>query len=125
MRLFTIVVLFSLGLLSTHAQSLDERAIQACACKGMEQEVDTKAGTRVDCVSEFYAIEVEASQDWAEALGQSLHYAQETGKHAKVLFFCEKDEASCLRHRLIFESTVAHFDLPIVAEIVPQECLPE
>lgn len=124
------VILFFAGFLalmgtcsSAQAQSYDESKLQACACEGLLQEVRTKAGTYVDCLSETHAIEIESTEDWAEAIGQSLHYASELGKHAKVLFFCETADATCLRHRLTFESTVAFYGLPIEWDYIPEQCL--
>lgn len=128
--LIWVIVFFAgfLALMSrcstAQAQSYDESKLQACACEGLQQEIRTKAGTYVDCLSDTHAIEIEATQDWAEAIGQGLHYASETGKRAKVLFFCEAADATCLRHRLIFESTVASYGLPIEWDFVPKQCLP-
>jgi hypothetical protein len=34
-------------------------------------------GTYVDCLNDTYAIEVDFSNKWAEAIGQSLMYAAE------------------------------------------------
>ena len=59
--------ILSLGIaVATYAQGYNERDIQACVCEGMAQEVSTKAGTRVDCVDDTHAVEVEALQDWAK-----------------------------------------------------------
>ena len=120
---FTGLVLLMSGVFKAEAKSFDEGRIQACACEGLKQEVRTKASTYVDCVSDTHAIEIEATQDWAEAIGQSLHYAVETGKRAKVLFFCEREDSVCLRHRLTFESTIAAHNLPIDWDYVPERCV--
>lgn len=103
--------------------SLNESQIQACACEGMQQEVRTAAGTYVDCLDDEYAIEIEATSGWAEALGQSLHYAEQTGRKAKVLFFCEEEPAVCQRHQYRFEATVAAYGLPIEWEYVADRCV--
>jgi hypothetical protein len=108
---------------SAEAQSYNESQIQSCACEDFDQEVRTKAGTYVDCLSQAHAIEIESTEDWAEAIGQALHYASETGKRAKVLFFCEARDETCLRHRLSFEATVAFHGLPIEWDYVPEQCL--
>ena len=44
-------------------------------CKGMIQEFYNPDHTRTDCISDTHAIEVDASRDWAEGIGQALHYA--------------------------------------------------
>lgn len=102
--------------------SLNESAIQQCACQGMQMEVVTKSGARVDCLDDEYATEIEATSGWAQSIGQSLHYASETGKRARVLFFCEDEEAVCYRHVLRFESTVEAWGLPIEWGYVPEQC---
>jgi|GEM_PF-3469801 len=105
------------------AQSLPESKVQDCACKGFEQEVKTQAGTWIDCLSDTHAIEVEATQDWAEAIGQSLHYSIESGLKAKIMLFCEQSDESCFRHELTLRSTIAAFDLPIEYEYAPDGCV--
>ena len=61
------------------------------------------------------------STEEQEAIGQALYYAEQTGKRARVVLFCDDsdDRALCLRHRLRFEGTVAFHDLPI--ELVPMD----
>lgn len=41
--------------------------------------------TRVDCLFEDYALEVDWDYKWAESIGQSLYYALMTGKKPAVL----------------------------------------
>jgi len=117
----TIIAVIALALPAS-AQSFSERAIQECACTGMELEVPTGIGTRIDCLSETHAIEVEALQDWIESIGQSLHYAARSNRKAKVLFFCEQEQGACNRHWLAFQETVSQFDLPIESEMVSDHC---
>jgi len=40
--------------------------------------------TRIDCLTDEYAIEVDFSKKWAESVGQSLYYAEMTGKKPGV-----------------------------------------
>lgn len=89
----------------------------------MELEKRTKAGTFVDCVSESYAIEIDATSDWAQAIGQVLRYATEEGKLAKILLFCEDDEHDCLRHTYILSSVIEEHELPIEWDYVPESCV--
>ena len=110
-------------ILALQLASLDESEIQACACEGMEMEVVTKSGARVDCLDDEYAIEIEATSGWAEAIGQSLHYADETGLKAEILFFCEESKSACYRDMLRFESTVEAWGLPIEWGYVGERCV--
>ena len=43
-------------------------------------EVVMKDGTRCDILTATHAIEVDFAKKWAEAIGQSLNYAMQTGK---------------------------------------------
>jgi hypothetical protein len=44
-------------------------------------------GTRVDCLTETHAWEVDRAHKWAEAIGQALHYAHMTERRAGILLF--------------------------------------
>ena len=50
-----------------------------------EPEHRLKDGTRVDCLTGDYAVEVEYANKWAESIGQALYYAQSTGRKPGVL----------------------------------------
>lgn len=78
----------------------------------MEQTLPN--GTRADCVSETHAIEVDFAHKWAEAVGQSLNYAAETGKRPGIILVCKRGtEAGCLRWSLTLEQTIKHWRLPV------------
>ena len=40
--------------------------------------------TRIDCLTDEYAIEYDYAKKWAESIGQSLYYAKKTGKKPAV-----------------------------------------
>ena len=42
-------------------------------------------GTRCDILTDTHAIEVDFADKWAEAIGQSLNYAMQTGKKAGIV----------------------------------------
>jgi len=49
--------------------------------------------TRVDCLTDNYAVEFDFANKWAEAVGQALHYSLMTGKKpAVVLIFENRDD---------------------------------
>ena len=50
-----------------------------------------KDGTRVDCLTSTHAIEVDFANKWAESIGQSLFYAEMTGKKPGVYLIIESD----------------------------------
>lgn len=65
-----------------------------CDRQGGQMEVVLKDRTRVDCLLDDYAVEVDFAWKWAEAIGQSLHYARLTGKKPGILLILtsKKDE---------------------------------
>ena len=58
-------------------------------CKGIiEYQLPDK--TRVDCLTDEYAIEFDYAKKWAESIGQSLYYAKMTGKKPAVAIIVKK-----------------------------------
>ena len=45
--------------------------------------------TRVDCLTEFHAIEYDYGHKWAEAIGQSLYYSVRTGRKAGIVLIID------------------------------------
>ena len=82
MRLLTIFLLLALPLFGKqserHYQEKFAREI------GGQVEVVMKDGTRCDILTATHAIEVDFAKKWAEAIGQSLNYAMQTGKRPAV-----------------------------------------
>ena len=56
-----------------------------CARYLGQTEVVLADRTRVDCLTSTHAIEFDFGKKWAEAIGQSLGYAQLTGKQAGIV----------------------------------------
>ncbi len=62
--------------------------------------------TRVDCLTDEYAIEVDFAKKWAESVGQSLHYALMTEKKPAVGLIVrdnKKDERRMKRLKALAE----------------------
>ncbi len=57
-------------------------------------EVRLEDNTRVDCLTAKYAVEVDFAKNWAQAIGQSLHYATVKRKKPGVVLILssKKDE---------------------------------
>lgn len=55
----------------------------------VETEVTLEDGTRVDILTNEYAIEADFANKWAEGIGQSLHYSVLTGKKPAILLIIE------------------------------------
>jgi len=92
------ILLFLLLALNLQAKHLNkEKVYQEHFCKqfGGVSEYRLKDRTRVDCLLNDYAIEVDFAKKWAESIGQSLYYASQTSRKAAVLLIMEdlqKDE---------------------------------
>ena len=84
---------------------------QWCAERGGRSEVVLGDGTRVDCVTDTHAVEFDFANKWAEAIGQSLHYARQTGFRAGVVLIAE--DARDSRHWDRLMGNIAYFGLPI------------
>ncbi|MCM1294481.1 MAG: hypothetical protein NC311_02895 [Muribaculaceae bacterium] len=69
---------------------MPEREYQKILCP-YNAEVRLLDGTRVDCLTDMYAIEFDFASKWAEALGQSLHYARMTGRKPAIFLIIERD----------------------------------
>ena len=75
-------------------------------CDGLRQEVTLANGARADCISTTHAIEVDFSEKWAEALGQSLLYAAATDLTPGIYLICRQSPSNCLAHRLRLEEAI-------------------
>lgn len=64
---------------------------QFCTSVGGQMEVVLSDKTRVDCLTNEYAYEVDFANKWAECTGQALHYGKMTGKKPACLLIIEKE----------------------------------
>lgn len=61
-----------------------------CSNAGGRAEYVLADKTRVDCLTDEYAVEVDFARKWAEAIGQALYYGSVTGKTPAVLLIMER-----------------------------------
>ena len=90
--LFTILLFFISSSVFA-ARQYNEAYYQEkwCKDKGVT-EYKLEDYTRVDCLTETHAIEFDFAKKWAEAIGQSLHYARMTGKQPGIVLIIEKEK---------------------------------
>lgn len=81
-----------------------------CAAHGGQSEVVLDGGTRADCITDHYAVEVDWGHKWYEAVGQSLWYADKTDKQPGVMLILKPGDDRYLRR---LRSTIGYFKLPI------------
>lgn len=120
------LIILTLFLLPLHAKHLHyEKVYQKVFCDHINGETEfvLQDKTRVDCLSNEYAIEVDFASKWHESIGQSLYYAIATNKKAGVLLILEdeKRDARYLK-RLKKVATTNHINIWTInstMEIVP------
>jgi len=61
-----------------------------CDNVGGETEYILPDRTRVDCLTDEHAIEFDFADKWAEAIGQSLYYASQTGRKPGIVLIMER-----------------------------------
>ncbi|MBL0687826.1 MAG: hypothetical protein JJV95_01370 [Sulfurospirillum sp.] len=91
MQRLILILFFSLLFIgcSTHVKKkYHEKHYQTILCTKLNGEMEyvLKDRTRVDCLTDEYAIEVDFAKKWAEGIGQSLYYAHMTNKKPAVGF---------------------------------------
>lgn len=59
------------------------------------------SGARCDCLTTTHAVEFDFADNWAEAIGQSLHYANQTNRRAGVVLIIESPNARIHLRRLL------------------------
>ncbi len=91
-KLLALSLVLTLSLEAKHLHK--EKVYQEHFCKayGGITEYRLKDKTRVDCLLQDYAIEVDFAQKWAESIGQSLYYAVQTSRKPAVLLIMEDKE---------------------------------
>ena len=82
---------------SKHNEAYYQREL--CESLGGEMEYRLPDRSRVDCLTERYAIEVEFAKKWAEGIGQSLYYAHESGRKPAIGIIVRDTQADRQRLR--------------------------
>ena len=81
-------------------------------------EFRTKDGTFVDCLTDVYALEAEFDDNWKEAIGQSLHYAESTDKKAAILLIKRKESKK--DYLRLLKRVIDKYGLPITVFTIEQ-----
>ena len=112
-RKLILCSLILLGVVTISYAKISESFFQHqwCLIEGGQTKYTLPDRTRIDCLTESHAVEVDFADKWAEALGQSLHYSPMTGKRAGILLVLSTPNDDRLLKRM--ESVIQHFDLPI------------
>ena len=118
---FVLLVIFSAFDVEVFEQTIATKPIQTKMyekdyvvqyCDGIKEYV-LPDKTRIDCLTDEYAIEFDYAKKWAESIGQSLYYAKKTGKKPAVAIIIddEKDLKYIQRIRETDEN-ITIFEIP-------------
>jgi len=105
------IVLFITACSKSHHK---EKYYQTQLCNELDgvMEQSLLDRTRVDCLTDEYAIEVDFAKKWAEGVGQSLYYAAMTGKKPAVGFIVD-DSKKDKRHLKRLEVLAKKYNIKI------------
>lgn len=70
-----------------HSESSYQHAY--CSIHNGIEEFELQDKTRIDCLTDDYAIEFDFANKWAESIGQALHYGLTSGKKPKVVLILD------------------------------------
>lgn len=89
---FIFIAIFITGVAHAKHKML-EREYVSQYCDGRPEFV-LPDRTRIDCLTDKYAIKFDFASKWAQALGQSLHYARMTGRNPAIYLILESEKDS-------------------------------
>lgn len=81
-----------------------------CSQMGGEAEVRSPSGTRIDCVLDGHAVEVEFGEKWAEGVGQALGYGASLSKTPGLVLIVNPGEE---RYALRVQGVIDAYHLPL------------
>lgn len=73
-----------------------------CDKAGGVMEYVVSGGSRVDCLTDTHAVEVEFAPKWKEAVGQALYYGKKTKRTPGILLILESKDDNKYLGRLIY-----------------------
>ena len=78
---------------------LNEKYYQTKFCNKLNGIIEyrLKDATRVDCLTDDYAIEVDWAKKWAEGIGQSLYYGLMTDRKSAVALIVGKKDKKFIK----------------------------
>jgi len=117
--IFMVILFIAYSFIPTNVEKkttknikLNEKYYQTKFCNklGGIMEFKLKDSTRVDCLSDEYAIEVDWAKKWAEGIGQSLYYGLMTKKKPAVALIVSKKDKRFIKR---LEKVADEFNIKI------------
>ena len=92
--LFVAIIMLQNAHCTTAKHIYLEKVYQEKWCNeaGGKTEYRLPDNTRIDCLTNDYAIEFDFASKWAESIGQALYYSTITGKQAGIVLILENYE---------------------------------
>ena len=104
-----------------HGSGPSEQDWQTAWCEGKDRiEYRLNDGSRIDCLTDNYAIEIDFGRKWAEAIGQSLYYGAMSGRQPGIVLIIQAPEECRFFNRL--QTTIQKSGLPIHVWTIPVQC---
>ncbi len=114
---FLFIFVFVTGCFETSSKRHHhkEKYYQTKFCKKIDGKMEVRLSdkTRIDCLNDSYAVEVDFAKKWAEGIGQALYYADMSGKKPAVALICGKKDKRYLK-RLEKVATKYHIKVFVI-----------
>ncbi len=112
------MMIFGVNITKASTMTKNEHYYNAFFCNSVNGLVEFRLenGTKVDCLTNEYAIEVDWAQKWYEGITQALYYAMLTNRKAKLLLIL-KDNTD-LRFVKRADDLIEFYRLPVYIEII-------
>lgn len=111
-----LIVCFFLPVAAEEVRPKHEADYTRAFCRNGTIEYSVRYATSnvfIDCLTAEHAIEVDWSDKWPEAIGQSLNYGMLMRKVPGVILVCRRSAASCRTYILRMKVAVRYYRLPI------------
>ena len=120
--LFFVFLILNIFILPAYSKRLYKEAEynkKYCSIIGGIAEYRNKDSTRVDCLTEKNAIEMDFAEKWAEGVGQTLYYGQITGKKGKLVLILEKPDIEMKYYeRAKLLSKIYNFEIEYITPVI-------
>jgi len=116
--LSTMILLF--GASAAHSKTESEYAVEHCATVNGQVEHVLKDSTRVDCLTEYDAIEYDFTYKWYECITQALYYRKMTGMQALCGLIRKNGTYIETEHIKRAIDTVKEFNIPVYIFVIDQ-----
>jgi len=112
-KIILLIVILVVGNVTLAEHSHLEKYYQTewCNANGGTMEYKLNDETRVDCLTNDYAVEVEFAKKWAESIGQALYYGEKTGRQPSIVLIIEKQSDMKYYYRILPLCSFYHIKL--------------